>query len=65
MTFGFVFQFVIVGTFGETALTDIAVDAVCVMVCEGESIVNFVFVSTGKKRSTSCALCFPYCFLLL
>ncbi|XP_030193878.1 zonadhesin, like isoform X2 [Gadus morhua] len=27
-------EFVIVGTFGETALTDIAVDAVCVMVCE-------------------------------
>ncbi|KAJ3585357.1 hypothetical protein NHX12_014078, partial [Muraenolepis orangiensis] len=28
-------QFVIVGTYGETALTDIAVDAVCVMVCKG------------------------------
>ncbi|XP_019732999.1 zonadhesin, like [Hippocampus comes] len=30
------FQFVIVGTFGETAQTDIAVDAVCVMACQGE-----------------------------
>ncbi|XP_034020906.1 zonadhesin-like [Thalassophryne amazonica] len=29
-------QFVIVGTYGETALTDIAVDAVCVMACTGE-----------------------------
>ncbi|XP_061920411.1 zonadhesin, like [Entelurus aequoreus] len=28
-------QFVIVGTFGETLLTDIAVDAVCVMACQG------------------------------
>ncbi|XP_077357677.1 IgGFc-binding protein-like isoform X2 [Festucalex cinctus] len=27
-------QFVIVGTFGETSLTDIAVDAVCVMACQ-------------------------------
>ncbi|XP_061664711.1 zonadhesin, like isoform X2 [Syngnathoides biaculeatus] len=28
-------QFVIVGTYGETAQTDIAVDAVCVMACQG------------------------------
>ncbi|XP_077357683.1 IgGFc-binding protein-like isoform X3 [Festucalex cinctus] len=27
-------QFVIVGTYGETSLTDIAVDAVCVMACQ-------------------------------
>ncbi|KAM9836548.1 zonadhesin-like [Aulostomus maculatus] len=27
-------QFVIVGTYGETALTDIAVDAVCIMACK-------------------------------
>ena len=52
--FGFVFQFVIVGTYGETALTDIAVDAVCVMVCEGESMQELLFVATRKKRSTSC-----------
>lgn len=32
------FQFVIVGTFGETPQTDIAVDAVCVMPCEGEKM---------------------------
>jgi len=32
----YVFQFVIVGTFGETSQTDIAVDAVCVMACKGE-----------------------------
>ncbi|CAL8241748.1 unnamed protein product [Merluccius merluccius] len=30
-------QFVIVGTYGETPLTDIAVDAVCIMVCKGPS----------------------------
>lgn len=33
-----VFQFVIVGTFGETPETDIAVDAVCVTPCEGEKM---------------------------
>ncbi|XP_037615491.1 zonadhesin, like [Sebastes umbrosus] len=31
-------QFVIVGTFGETPETDIAVDAVCVMACKGEKL---------------------------
>lgn len=34
----YVFQFVILGTFGETHLTDIAVDAVCVMACKGEKL---------------------------
>lgn len=32
----YAFQFVIVGTYGETAKTDIAVDAVCIMACKGE-----------------------------
>ncbi|XP_060951875.1 zonadhesin, like [Limanda limanda] len=31
-------QFVIVGTFGETPQTDIAIDAVCIMACKGEKL---------------------------
>lgn len=34
----YVFQFVIVGTFGETPETDIAVDAVCVTACKGKKL---------------------------
>ncbi|XP_051914405.1 IgGFc-binding protein-like [Hippocampus zosterae] len=40
------FQFVIVGTFGETPQTDIAVDAVCVMACQGELTTPMPSVST-------------------
>lgn len=32
----YVFQFAIVGTYGETPQTDIAVDAICVLACEGK-----------------------------
>lgn len=42
------FQFVIVGTFGETHQTDIAVDAVCVLPCRGEKILldHMIYVKT-------------------
>lgn len=30
------FQFAIVGTFGETDKTDVAIDAICVLACKGE-----------------------------
>lgn len=34
----YVFQFVIVGTYGETPKTDVAVDAVCIMTCKGKKL---------------------------
>lgn len=37
----YAFQFVIVGTFGETHQTDIAVDAVCVTPCGGEKASSY------------------------
>lgn len=41
----YAFQFVIVGTFGETPQTDIAVDAVCVTTCGGEKMSDYMWVS--------------------
>lgn len=31
----FVYQFVIIGVYGETPKTDIAIDAVCITACTG------------------------------
>lgn len=48
------FQFVIVGTFGETHQTDIAVDAVCVLPCGGEkmSLDHVIYVKKKIKTAT-------------
>ncbi|XP_061619132.1 LOW QUALITY PROTEIN: zonadhesin, like [Phyllopteryx taeniolatus] len=44
-------QFVIVGTYGETTQTDIAVDAVCVMACQGQLTTPQPPVSTSAQTN--------------
>ncbi|XP_037116970.1 zonadhesin, like isoform X3 [Syngnathus acus] len=46
-------QFVILGTYGETAETDIAVDAVCVMACQGQLTTPQPSVPTPTNGTTT------------
>ncbi|TNN41391.1 Zonadhesin [Liparis tanakae] len=63
-------QFVIVGTFGETSQTDIAVDAVCVMVCKDPCPPDAEYIECGPaciptcmEPSTNCSgSCISGCF---
>lgn len=48
------FQFVIVGTFGETSQTDIAVDAVCVLACTGKELTRGNLLSAPSGIPISC-----------
>lgn len=50
----YVFQFVIVGTFGETSKTDIAVDAVCVLACTGKKLTRGNSLSAPLGIPISC-----------
>lgn len=64
------FQFAIVGTYGETAETDIAIDAVCIMTCTGEKstcLICLLAHSEPSKIWISCVgvymrnyICFIY-----
>ncbi|XP_061525695.1 zonadhesin, like [Phycodurus eques] len=63
-------QFVIVGTYGETNQTDIAVDAVCVMACQVQCPPNAEYIECGPaciptcmEPSTNCSgSCITGCF---
>ncbi|XP_044040733.1 zonadhesin, like isoform X2 [Siniperca chuatsi] len=46
-----VIQFVIVGTYGETPQTDIAVDAVCVMACKAQPTTSLPPITTSRPTT--------------